>query len=229
LSFVLARHSSACAAGQFITCDVYVESVLTASDFKKLSCENVGDALQHLAGVYVRNGQVALRDVAADKVVILFDGQRLNTAQGGGVDIVSLPIDNVEKVEVIRGGNSALYGADAVGGVIKITSKSRSTQSASSAVNANVYGTIGSFYERIAGVGFSQSIDKFSYFVNYKRSTSRGDFSYIDPTTNASTTWPNNDQASHDLFVKGSYVIMRNRILPSPVGCTTRRSAPRDS
>lgn len=183
------------------------ESVLTAADFKKLSCENVGDALKHLAGVYVRNGQVALRDVAADKVVILFDGQRLNTAQGGGVDIVSLPIDNVEKVEVIRGGNSALYGADAVGGVIKITSKSRSTQSASSAINANVYGTIGSFYERIAGLGFSQSIDKFSYFVNYKRSTSRGDFSYKDPTTSVETIWPNNDQASHDLFVKGAYAI----------------------
>jgi len=181
------------------------ESVLLEADFKKLSCQNVGDALKHLAGVYVRNGQVALRDVAADKVVIFFDGQRLNTAQGGGVDIVNLPIDNVERIEVIRGGSSALYGADAVGGVIKITSKSRSTESAQSSMNANVSAAIGSFSERIGSIGLSQTLGEFSYFVNYKRYLTDGDFEYADPNTSRRETWINNDQASHDVFVKAAF------------------------
>ncbi len=183
------------------------ESMLTSADFKKLSCQNVGDALRHLAGVYVRNGQVALRDVAADKVVIFFDGQRLNTAQGGGVDIINLPIDNVEAIEVIRGGSSALYGADAVGGVIKITSKSRSTESAQSTMNVNASAAIGSFAEKIGSIGLSQTFGTLSYFVNYKRSTLDGDFEYIDPATTSKLKWLNNDQSSHDVFVKGSYAI----------------------
>jgi outer membrane cobalamin receptor len=183
------------------------ESVLTSADFNKLSCQNVGDALKHLAGVYVRNGQVALRDVAADKVVIFFDGQRLNTAQGGGVDIINLPIDNVEKIEVIRGGGSALYGADAVGGVIKITSKSRSTESAQSTMNVSASAAVGSFSEKIGSIGLSQTIGAASYFVNYKRFMTNGDFQYIDPATTVKTTWLNNDQASHDVFVKGGYAL----------------------
>ena len=183
------------------------ESVLTSVDFKTYSCQNVGDALRHLAGVFVRNGQVALRDVASDKVVIFFDGQRLNTAQGGGVDIVNLPIENVEMIEVIRGGNSASYGADAVGGVIKITSKSRSSESVRSTTNVNALASIGSFGEKIGSVGLSQTYGSLSYFLSYKRFVSDGDFEYVNPATALKVKWLNNDQSSHDVFVKGGYKI----------------------
>lgn len=180
------------------------EAILTRADFKRLGCENVGDALRNITGVYVRNGQIALRDVAADKVVILLDGQRLNTAQGGGVDIITLPIDAVETVEVVRGGNSALYGADAVGGVVKITTRGRS-DGHSNVVNLSAHSTVASFNTSINALEFSHRLDVFNYLVSLKRTTSRGDFLYIDPVTNRDMTWINNDQASNDVFLKAGY------------------------
>ncbi len=182
------------------------ETLLTREDFKRLACENVGDALRNITGVYVRNGQIALRDVAADKVVILLDGQRLNTAQGGGVDVITLPIDIVETIEVVRGGQSALYGADAVGGVIIITTRGKSSDETRS-YTINAHSTIASFSTNINGIDFSQRLGAFNYLLSYKRTSSRGDFTYEDPVTQRDTTWLNNDQSINDWFLKTSYAL----------------------
>ena len=72
------------------------EVVLTAEDFIKNNCESVGDALQTITGVYVNStGAISLRDVSSSKVVVVLDGQRLNTAQGGGVNVSDMTIDNI--------------------------------------------------------------------------------------------------------------------------------------
>jgi len=100
------------------------EVILTEEDFQKHNCDNVGDALQTISGVSVNSsGEISLRDVSASKVVVIMDGQRLNTPGSVGVNVASLPITNIEKIELLRGGRSAQYGADAVGGVILITTK----------------------------------------------------------------------------------------------------------
>ncbi|MBU1065635.1 Plug domain-containing protein, partial [bacterium] len=87
------------------------EVVLIKEDFIKNNCESVGDALQTITGVYVNStGEISLRDVSSSKVVVVLDGQRLNTAQGGGVNVSDMPIGNIEKIELLRGGRSAQYG-----------------------------------------------------------------------------------------------------------------------
>jgi len=47
----------------------------------------------------------------------------MNNSQSGGVDLSLIPLDNIERIEIVRGGNSSIYGADAVGGVINIITK----------------------------------------------------------------------------------------------------------
>ncbi|NHZ85113.1 MAG: TonB-dependent receptor plug domain-containing protein, partial [Planctomycetia bacterium] len=124
------------------------EVVLIEEDFVKNNCENVGDALQTITGVYVNStGAISLRDVSSSKVVVVLDGQRLNTAQGGGVNVSDMTIDNIEKIELLRGGRSAQYGADAVGGVIRITTKSQ--QTGSKIVSLGVKTTFGSYNKQI--------------------------------------------------------------------------------
>ncbi len=56
----------------------------------------------------------------------MIDGRRINDAQNGQFDLSNLPLtkDEIERIEVLRGGASALYGADAMGGVINIITKS---------------------------------------------------------------------------------------------------------
>lgn len=60
---------------------------------------------------------------SGQRVLVLLDGQRLNTADLGQINWLSIPLGLVESVEVIRGGQSALYGNNAVGGVIKINTR----------------------------------------------------------------------------------------------------------
>jgi|GEM_PF-309564 len=92
--------------------------------------ETVEDVLQHTAGVRVRRfgglgaySTASLRGSKPEQVLVLLDGVRLNSAHRGAVDLSSLSLRSVERIEVIRGGGSARYGSDAIGGVISITTR----------------------------------------------------------------------------------------------------------
>jgi len=85
------------------------------------------EILSHTPGINVQQygglGQlstVSIRGSSSEQVLVLLDGVRLNTGQGGGVDFSTIPLDAVERIEVIRGGGTAVYGPDAIGGVVNI-------------------------------------------------------------------------------------------------------------
>src|SRR5687768_15774783 len=69
-----------------------------------------------LTSLFTRGGE-------SDYTLVLVDGVRVN-AFGGGLDLSQVPLQDVERVEVLRGSQSALYGADAIGGVIQIITRS---------------------------------------------------------------------------------------------------------
>ncbi len=181
------------------------EVVLTEEDFIKNNCENVGDALQTITGVYINSsGAISLRDVSSSKVVVVLDGQRLNTAQGGGVNVSDMTIDNIEKIELLRGGRSAQYGADAVGGVIRITTKSQ--QTGSKIVGLSLKTTFGSYNRQIYNFSNSINYKKISSFLSFQHDTWDGDFSYIDYYDNEKNLI-NNNQSSFNIFYKLSVAI----------------------
>jgi vitamin B12 transporter len=66
---------------------------------------------------------ISLRGSSAEQVLVLIDGRRVNSAQGGGVDLSAIPLIQVDHIEVISGAMSALYGENAVGGVVNIVMK----------------------------------------------------------------------------------------------------------
>ncbi len=179
--------------------------MLTAADFKKLNCENVGDALKNLSGVSVSSlGEVSLREVSSSKVVIIFDGQRLNTAGSTGVRVNTISIENIEKIELLRGGRSAQFGADAVGGVIIITSKSKTDKKTDS--DFGVRASYGAYNQQIYGVNHSLSQSRFNYLASYKRETWDGDYPYTDQY-NQRLDLVNNHQSSHFAFLKGGMAL----------------------
>ncbi len=97
---------------------------------QNLNGTTVADALQTYSGLFVRDHgggatlkNVTLRGSATEHVLVLVDGNRYSNFQNGQVDFSLLRLDNVEKIEVLHGGSSALYGADALGGVINILTK----------------------------------------------------------------------------------------------------------
>jgi len=189
------------------------EVILTQEDFKLNNCENVGDALQTITGVFVSStGEIGLRDVSSSKVVVILDGQRLNTAGGTGVNISSMPIENVETIELLRGGRSAQYGADAVGGVIVVTSKKgmQDTQKSKKAF-FGVRLAAGSYEKLMLNLNNSLSLGKFSSFISYQFDRSTDDFIY--EYMNYGTyniprdTVENNQKMSNNVFLKLDYNI----------------------
>ncbi len=187
------------------------EVCLTQVDFKKNNCQNVGDALKTITGVYVNSeGEISLRDVSSSKVVVVLDGQRLNTAGSTGVNVAALSIENVEKIELLRGGRSAQFGADAVGGVILISTKTK-TETAK-ALNTDFKATYGSFDRRILSLTNTYTKNNFNFILSYKRDLWDGNFDYVN-TYEQKDTLVNNHQSSFDIFFKAGVVLPHDQNL----------------
>ncbi len=71
----------------------------------------------------VRRSIVRIRGSNSDQVLVLIDGAIMNSATIGNYDFANLTTDNIERIEILRGAQSMLWGADAMGGVINITTK----------------------------------------------------------------------------------------------------------
>lgn len=105
-------------------------SVLTAEHIKALSAQNLGEALRFLPGISVTRGtrrnriRVSIRGFNPRYVKIYLDGVPINPASDEAVDLSTIPLENIERVEVIKGPAPVKYGANAMAGVILITTKS---------------------------------------------------------------------------------------------------------
>lgn len=99
-------------------------TVFTRADIERLQARNVPELLRRVPGVQVSSAgglpSLSLRGTGTAQTLVLVDGQRIASATSGFARLDYLAIDNIERVEVIRGPRSSLYGADAIGGVIQI-------------------------------------------------------------------------------------------------------------
>ncbi len=107
-------------------------TVITSQELSEQKVTTIDDAIKRAEGVYVRrpNGlgssipSVSLRGLPGqDRTLVMMNGQPLNDGYSGGVFWNNLAIENIERIEVIRGPASALYGGNAMGGVINIITK----------------------------------------------------------------------------------------------------------
>lgn len=104
-------------------------TVISAEDLAEQGTPTVVDALRRVPGINVRRTgalggttSIFTRGANSDHTLVLIDGVKMNLA-GGGVELGHLSTDNIERIEVVRGPASTLYGSTAVGGVIHIITK----------------------------------------------------------------------------------------------------------
>ena len=104
--------------------------VLTEQDFTRRKVKTLLEVLRLSPGVAViQNGgpgtaaNVRIRGGTASQTLVLIDGAIVNSAVVGGFDFSNVTTDNVEKIEIVRGAQSTLWGSDAMGGVINVTTK----------------------------------------------------------------------------------------------------------
>ncbi|MEM9594743.1 MAG: TonB-dependent receptor [Acidobacteriota bacterium] len=109
-------------------------TVILAEDIERHRWRTVAEALRHVPGLAVaRTGgpgqstSVFLRGGSSSQTLVLLDGVRINSATSGAFDFADLTTDHVERIEVVRGPQSTLYGSEAVGGVVSIITRSGGT------------------------------------------------------------------------------------------------------
>lgn len=107
-------------------------TVVTSDQIEKSGATSVGEVISTTAGAMVTDSgalgslqSINLRGSTYQQVLVLLDGKRLNSSSAGGYDLSELPVplDAIDRIEIVRGPASALYGADAVGGVVNIITK----------------------------------------------------------------------------------------------------------
>lgn len=105
-------------------------TVVTGEDLQRQQIRHAADALRSLPGVSVnRSGSpahltaVRIRGAEHNHTLVLIDGIEANTGSNGAFDFSDLMTEDIERIEVIRGPQSALYGSNAIGGVINIVTK----------------------------------------------------------------------------------------------------------
>lgn len=104
-------------------------SVLTAEQIRQTTARNAGEALQYLPGVLVLHGtrrnhiRISIRGFNPRYVRVFIDGVPVNSASDESVDLSTIPVEIIERIEVIRGPAPVRYGANAMAGIILITTK----------------------------------------------------------------------------------------------------------
>jgi vitamin B12 transporter len=133
-------------------------TVISAEDIAARGATTVAEALKAAPGLGLsargpEGSQVAvtIRGSTANQVLVLVDGQRMNGALSGLVDLSRIPLDSVERIEVMRGGASSLYGGDALGGVVNIVTKKKSFPLSLSFENGSYLPS-----DRVAGFGLKK-------------------------------------------------------------------------
>ncbi len=157
-------------------------TVLSASDLSATQAETVADALRNVPGVTVaRNGgrgsltSLFPRGGESNYTLVLVDGVKVN-AFGGGYDFSTLDAAGVERIEVVRGPESAVFGADAIGGVVQVITKHGGRPGAEGLLEGGSFGT-----SRVAAGSWGSRGD-FQWGGSAERTSSQG-FTGLAPGT----------------------------------------------
>lgn len=116
---------------------------------------------------------LSLRGALGEGVLILKDGIKLNSPERGGADLSTVSLLGVTRVEILDGGASSLYGAEAVGGVIRLITGDRPV--------SRLEAGLGSFGERYVALELAGREQGLAWQGGFKRRSAANDFAYYDP------------------------------------------------
>ncbi len=144
-------------------------TVINREEIERAGAGSITDLLRSQPGVQIVTSggagtasSVFLRGTNDQHLVVLVDGLRVNSVTLGATAFENIPLAQIEKIEILRGPASSLYGADAIGGVIQIfTRKAESNQTL---IHAAI--GLGSYDTKTAEAGISGGLNQLKYGLN---------------------------------------------------------------
>lgn len=190
-------------------------SIITKEELEKKPIKDIGEAIGDIPGVDVTMNKTgtydfSIRGFGSSYTLVLIDGKRQSVANGfydngfsGSESGYLPPLSMIERIEVIRGPASTLYGSDAVGGVINIITKKNPDKTEANIEfntllqqHSNHYGNAGGFNAYVATPLIEDTLSISARLKYYDKATS--DLKWPTPVWNSSQQRPDNYQiASH--------------------------------
>ena len=170
--------------------------VITEEEIESSPATNISEFLQQIAGVDIRRRGVSgiqadlyIRGGTFDQTLLLIDGFKVEDAQTGHHTMnMAIPIDVIERVEIIKGAASRIYGQNAFTGAINIVTKEAVKNERSRKIG------FGSFEQRDISLTLHQSYENSSFITHYSRQSSEG-YRY------------NTDFTNNNNFIKSNFKI----------------------
>jgi len=163
-------------------------SVVDGQDFQTYHYPTVDEALRSVPGVEIRRSgaygktsSVTIRGANANQVQVLVDGLRVKSPTLGQVDLSDLSPDLIERIEVIRGAQSTLYGADAIGGVVNIITR----RGTGGPIQASVQQEVGNYDTLVSRATVHGAWKILHYALSASHFESNGQFQNDETDTNA--------------------------------------------
>ena len=104
-----------------------ITNLITRAEIEATGAENIGEVLEHTAGIIIhRDGHgdgVQLQGLDSEYVLILVDGEPQVGRIAGKLNMARLAVENVERIEIVKGATASLFGNAALGGVINIITR----------------------------------------------------------------------------------------------------------
>lgn len=154
--------------------------VITEAQIKQNSGKDISEILNAQSGINIngawsnpgKDKGVYLQGASTAYTLILLDGQPVidPSGAGGAFDIRLFPLDHVERIEVVKGSMSTLYGSDAIAGVINIITK----KATDNKVQLNGLTSYGSHNSFLGSLGLNGRLNQLGYSVNYSREQTDG-------------------------------------------------------
>ncbi len=152
--------------------------ILTYDNIEERGFRSINKALSTLSGINLsrqgglgQSSSLKLRGFDSKRVLVLIDGVRYNNPTGrSGAEFSHLMADNIEKIEVIKGPQSGIWGADASAGVINIITKKDKRKG----LNLSIHGEFGTFSSKTYGLSTSYIKDRVELFLNLLQVKSDG-------------------------------------------------------
>lgn len=137
-------------------------TIIDRAEIERSGASSISELLRLAPGIQITQDSVRgavpsiyIRGTNTNHALFLIDGQRVNSATAGGTAFQAIPIDQIERIEILRGSSSSLYGADALGGVIQVfTIAERGKAPAPSA-----YVGIGRYGTQLISAGYGGKVD----------------------------------------------------------------------
>ncbi len=153
--------------------DVPVASIVVSKkEIEEKGIKDIVDVFETIPGLRIskrsgswgNKGNISIQGMPSNYTLILVDGQKYIGGHGG-VDLASIPVDMIERIEVVKGPSSVLYGSDAIGGIVNIITKSGSDQKS----EVSLKSAAGSDKLMIYEAGGHYNTGKFSACLNFTK------------------------------------------------------------